>query len=144
MEQNRIEPASAVEPMEELIGMQKRMLLHARITTLCSLALSLALLIAVVVSMRWIHEKIDHAESSLTAIDQLVEDAGARLEAAGALMDSTGVLIDNANTMVTDNAVTVAETVEKLNEVDIEGLNEAIDSLNTAIEPLTKFANLFR
>lgn len=129
-DQERNESAPRSGRLEELLNVQKKMLLHTRITTVFNMLLSVVLLVAVVMTIHWMSAKVEHVESSLTAIDQMVDDAT--------------VLIDNANTMVTDNADTVAETVEKLNEVDIEGLNEAIDNLNTAIQPLSNFAGLFQ
>jgi len=124
------ESATHNEHLEELILVQKKMLLHTKVTTVFNMVLCLVLLAVIITTTRWISAKVEHVESSLTAIDQLVDDAG--------------VLIENTNTMVTDNADTVAETVQKLNEVDIETLNEAIENLNTAIEPLSNFAGLFQ
>lgn len=124
------ESAPHSEHLEELIRVQRKMLLHTRVTTGINMLLCLVLLAVVLTATRWMSAKVEHVESSLTAIDQLVDDAG--------------VLIENTNTMVTDNADTVAETVQKLNEVDIETLNEAIENLNSAIEPLSRFAGLFQ
>ena len=146
-EKNEMEPQGG--QWEELLKVQKKVLLHTRITTIFNILLSLALLAAVVMTVHWTNEKIEHMESSLAAIDRLVEDAG--------------TLVESTNTMVTDNADAVTETVQKLNEVDFEGLNDAIGHLNTAIQevdveglnsainnlnkaiqPLTKLADLFK
>ena len=124
------ESAMHSEHLDELVRVQKKMLLHTKITTGINMALCLVLLVLIVTATFWVSAKVEHVESSLTAIDQLVDDAG--------------ILIENTNTMVTDNADTVAETVQKLNEVDIETLNEAIENLNKAIEPLSNFAGLFQ
>lgn len=118
------------EHLEELIRVQKKMLLHTRIATAFNLALCLVLLGVIIAATRWLSVKAEQVETTLTAVDQMVEDAG--------------VLIENTNTLVTENADTVAETVQKLNEVDIETLNDAISNLNTAIEPLSNFASLFQ
>ena len=148
MEQKTNGSEPRLEQWEELLKVQKKMLLHTRITTLFNILLSVVLLVAVVMTIRWTNTKIEHMENSLTEIDRLVDDAG--------------VLIDNTNAMVTENADAVAETVQKLNEVDfaglndaigylntaiqevdIEGLNDAINDLRKAIQPLTKLADLF-
>jgi len=118
------------EHLEELIRVQKKMLLHTRIATAFNMVLCLVLLGIIIASTRWLSVKAEQVETTLTAVDQMVEDAG--------------VLIESTNTLVTDNADTVAETVQKLNEVDIETLNDAISNLNTAIEPLSNFASLFQ
>ena len=118
------------EHLEELIRVQKKMLLHTRIATAFNMVLCLVLLGIIIASTRWLSVKAEQVETTLTAVDQMVEDAG--------------VLIESTNTLVTENADTVAETVQKLNEVDIETLNDAISNLNTAIEPLSNFASLFQ
>lgn len=129
-EENTNESAMHSAHLEELVQMQRQMLRHTKITTGINMALCLVLLVLIVSATFWVSAKAGQVESSLAAIDQLVDDAG--------------VLIENTNTMVTDNADTVAETVQKLNEVDIETLNAAIENLNTAIEPLSNFAGLFQ
>jgi glycerol-3-phosphate O-acyltransferase len=130
MKESDMNGAPQSEHLEELIRVQKKMLLHTRIATAFNMVLCLVLLGIIIASTRWLSVKAEQVETTLTAVDQMVEDAG--------------VLIESTNTLVTDNADTVAETVQKLNEVDIETLNDAISNLNTAIEPLSNFASLFQ
>jgi hypothetical protein len=111
--------------LNELIDNQKKLVRQARFTSVINLIIGIVLIAALVTVI----PRVRRVETSLTEIDQLVEDAG--------------VLIENTNTMVTDNTDAVAETVQKLNDVDFETLNTAIDNLNTAIEPLAALAGLF-
>jgi hypothetical protein len=46
--------------------------------------------------------------------------------------------------MVENNTEAITETVQKLNNVDFETLNNAIKNLNDAIEPLARFAGMFK
>lgn len=132
------------ERTEELLQVQKKMLVHTRITMAVNTLLSLVLLVVIVVAIHWISTEADHVESSLAAIDQMVEDAGTLIANTNTIVGDAGILIENTNTMVTENADNVEETIQKLNEVDIEGLNDAIGNLNAAIQPLAEFASLFQ
>ena len=91
---------------------------------------------------------INHVQESLTQVDELVADASTLIQDStdqiNALVGDATILIDNANTMILDNTDAVSETVRKLNAVDFERLNKAIQDLDDAIQPLASFANLFK
>ena len=112
--------------LSELIDNQKRLVRQAKLTTVVNILIGLVLVAALVLVI----PRVRRVETSLAEIDQLVADAGE--------------LIENTNTMVTDNTDAVAETVQKLNDVDFDTLNDAIENLNTAIEPLAGLAGLFQ
>ncbi len=108
---------------------------------------------------------IDHAETSLSEVDVLIAETENRMSETEKLiakadeamteiqgtttkfnlvLDQASVLIDNANTMVENNTEAITETVQKLNKVDFDSLNNAIKNLNDAIEPLARLANMFK
>lgn len=60
-----------------------------------------------------------------------------------AAVDFTG-MIDGVNTLVATGQASLVETVNKLNAIDFEALNTAIDRLNEVIDPLAKFFKVFR
>lgn len=51
--------------------------------------------------------------------------------------DISGMLAD-VNLLVEDSQDTMSEALEKIQAIDIETLNEAIDGLNTVVSPLAK------
>ena len=68
----------------------------------------------------------------------------ASLAEVDALIGEAGTLINNTNSMVETNTDAVTDTIQKLNEVDFEGLNSAIQNLNDVVEPLSNFARMFQ
>lgn len=59
-----------------------------------------------------------------------------------AAVDFAG-MIDGVNTLVATGQASLVETVGKLNAIDFEALNTAIDTLNQVIDPLAKFFKVF-
>ena len=68
----------------------------------------------------------------------------ASLAEVDTLIGEAGTLINNTNSMVETNTDAVTDTIQKLNEVDFEGLNSAIQNLNDVVEPLSNFARMFQ
>ena len=58
------------------------------------------------------------------------------------VMDFTG-MVEGVNTLVATGQAGLAETVNKLNSIDFEALNKAIDTLTQVIDPLAKFFKVF-
>ena len=52
-------------------------------------------------------------------------------------------MIDDVNGLVTSSQQGLEGTLEKINSIDIESLNEAIDGLAKVVEPLAKFFKAF-
>lgn len=59
-----------------------------------------------------------------------------------AAVDFAG-MIDGVNTLVATGQTSLVETVNKLNAIDFEALNTAIDTLTQVIDPLAKFFKVF-
>ena len=94
---------------------------------------------------------IDHAEASLTELDKLIAESESSIvklngiaDDMDALIAQAGILIENSNEMVENNTDAITETVNKLNNVDFEALNKAIHDLSAVIEPLARFASMFK
>jgi len=52
-------------------------------------------------------------------------------------------MVEGVNTLVATGQIGLEETVAKLNAIDFEALNQAIDTLSQVIEPLAKFFKVF-
>ena len=53
-------------------------------------------------------------------------------------------MISNVDALVVSGQAGIEQSMEKLNTVDFETLNKAIQDLSDVIEPLAKFSNMFR
>jgi hypothetical protein len=143
-----VAPRTQEDLLAELLSYQKKEVRHARITTICGIVFAAVLLVALFSIMPKVLAVINHVQESLTQVDELVADASTLIQDStdqiNALVGDATILIDNANTMILDNTDAVSETVRKLNAVDFERLNKAIQDLDDAIQPLASFANLFK
>ena len=52
-------------------------------------------------------------------------------------------MVEGVNTLVATGQSGLQETVNKMNSIDFEALNKAIDTLTQVIEPLAKFFKVF-
>ena len=122
---------------DQMLSVQKKMLRMARLSYITNIILVIALIAAAVILIprmnstnRRAGELMEHAEKTMTTIDKIAGDAQ--------------TLIKDADKMVTDNTDAVTQTVKKLNEVNFDTLNEAIENLNAAVKPLAEFAKMFQ
>ena len=53
-------------------------------------------------------------------------------------------MVDNIDDLVSGSSESLNQAMEKINAIDINKLNSAIENLNDAVEPLAKFANMFK
>ena len=60
-----------------------------------------------------------------------------------ASMDLSG-MVKNVDALVTDSQAGLADALAKLNSIDIDSLNTAIESLAAVVEPLSKLTNIFK
>lgn len=82
----------------------------------------------------------------LQAISQQAETVLSNLEVVShdlASMDLSG-MVKNVDALVTDSQAGLADALAKLNSIDIDSLNTAIESLAAVVEPLSKLTNIFK
>lgn len=138
------------ELLQEILKYQKKNARLTRISAIavlvmaCVFAVALAFLIPKAVKL------VDNAMGSLAQVDELIDDTGVVMQnlndisvEVNTVISDAQVLIDNSNTMVEDNTDAITETVQKMNQVDFETLNKAINDLSDVVEPLANFFNKF-
>jgi len=77
---------------------------------------------------------LEQAEVVMTNLEQVTEEL-TELEFAK--------MVNDVDQLVATSQQGLEETLEKMNSIDIETLNEAIDGLAKVVEPLTKFFKVF-
>ena len=109
----------------------------AILTAVCFLAL-----VFVIVSV------VPQFEALFTELDSLLEQAETvmtNLETVTTELtqvDFAG-MVNDVDQLVTSSQQGLEETLEKVNSIDFENLNDAIESLAQVIEPLSKFFKVF-
>lgn len=109
----------------------------AILAAVCCCAMLLAVL-SVVPQVQQIAEQVQNlgtqAETVLGNLDAVTSEL--------AQVD-LGSMVSNVDTLVTDSQEGVKQALDKINELDISSLNQAIADLSAVVKPLADFFNRF-
>ena len=118
--------------------MGKLICLFCLIMALCSVAvfvLALNILPQVEAFLPQVGRVIDQMQAVLGNLEQTTQ--------ALASMDLGGMAAD-LDALVVSGRQSLEVTMEKLNTIDFEALNSAIEDLASVVEPLSRFASMFK
>ena len=115
---------------EEQTRLLKKQLFYMRIHPAASLFLTAALLFVII--------------RVLPGLTQALDQANMVLADAGEAIEDLQEVSRNVNELVNSGSLAVGQTMEKIEQMDIEQLNEAISDLNRVIEPLAEFFGRFQ
>ena len=115
---------------EEQTRLLKKQLVHMRIHTATGLILTAAFLFVII--------------RLLPGLTQALDQANAVLADAGEAIEDLQEVSQNVNELVDSGSLAIGQTMEKIEQMDIEQLNGAIADLNRVIEPLAEFFGRFQ
>ena len=115
---------------EEQTRLLKKQLVHMRIHTATGLILTAAFLFVII--------------RLLPGLTQALDQANAVLADAGAAIEDLQEVSQNVNELVDSGSLAIGQTMEKIEQMDIEQLNGAIADLNRVIEPLAECFGRFQ
>ena len=120
----------AGEDDREEIRLLRKQLFYMRIQTAAGLLLTFVLLAAVL--------------RLLPGAVRVLDQANAVLADARTAIADLDEVSENVNELVNSGSEAVGQTMEKIEQMDIEQLNDAIADLNRVIEPLAEFFGRFQ
>ena len=85
---------------------------------------------------------VDSAEKVMMNLDAISADL-AKLD-LGTMVDNMSGLISDVDGLITTTRDGLQDTLEKIDKIDFDALNQAIKDLGAVIEPLAKFVKNFR
>ena len=100
---------------------------------------NLAVLALVVFLVATLLPKVNATFEDLNTVMKNVQTITEDLAAA----DVEGMM-GNIDDLVVESSDSLTQAMKKINALDIEKLNDAINNLNDAIEPMARFANMFK
>lgn len=130
--------------LEELLKKQEKMLRITRLSGLAVLALAVALIIACVILVPKAVSTMQQIETLAQEASVLMENANTTLEGIDEMSAEIKTAADGINGLVEDNSSVLTESMTKLNSIDFEGLNKAINDLGAVVEPMAKFFGKFK
>lgn len=151
MGENEKTELDQMELLEQILEENKKRTLYARISMFVSMTALAILILCLVIELPKINVLVTKAETALADVQTTLENAQTALtqveSAATGLVgmsDSITATSTSLNTFVSDNAETIAAAMEKIDSIDYEGLNNAIQDLQDAVEPFANLVNRFK
>lgn len=131
------------EMMTELVKNSRKQLFHARLRTLASIVIAGGIVVFLIIVVPVVLKTAAQANDIMVKASETITLADDAIESITEMSGSITSMGENMDTFITENAESVAAVMEKIEAVDFEGLNSAIEDLGTVIEPLAKFFNKF-
>ena len=125
------------ENLELLLKESKKRTFLTRIMACCMIIITVAMLVTVSVLVPKAIESMKHLNDAAVTFDNAVTE----MHELTVELKDTNTLLQN---FVNDNAKTLSEIITKINKIDFEALNEAIDGLRDTVEPFANFMNFFK
>ena len=127
-----------LELLERMEKANRKQVIYARLQFVFSIVAALCCVVLVLAGMQVLpalQETAAQAEAVLGNLETVTE------ELANA---DIGGMVKNVDSLVTTSQTGVEQTMSKINAIDFEALNDAIQDLSDVIEPIAKFFNTFR
>ncbi|HJD13302.1 MAG TPA: hypothetical protein IAA03_05895 [Candidatus Ruminococcus avistercoris] len=126
-EMNQKEERSEKEILQEQLECARKQMRYSRVTCIMATVMALALVISAV----FVVPSLNRAADSIAQVSGQLEELQLQdLELAETLKDIDEFVITSEKG--------VQKTIEKLDAVDLEKLNEAIEALRNVVEPLRR------
>lgn len=135
--------ADREELLQRLVTTSSKQLFYARLTTLTAMVLCAAVALCLGLVVPKVMTTVDNANDILSQVSETITLADTTLESVTEMSTSVTDMGTTMETFITDNAETVEEVMTKLDKIDFEGLNDAIEDLGDVVEPLANFFGKF-
>ncbi len=137
--------------MKQLYENSKKSLLLQRISTICSAGIFVVLLCTALIvvpkavkTLSDISEVTDNAQTMIDSAKTTIESASTTLEDVSEMAKSLDQAGDKMGQILLDNETSLADSMEKISNIDFDGLNKGIKDLQDAIGPFANLMNKFR
>ncbi len=129
--------------LKELLEWEKKEAKYAKRTSMLLGALVLIFLVVAVIIVPKAVTVLENTNEAVVTAQKSLDKIDTQLDSIQTMTDSITKTSDNMNTMVEDNAEQLTEAVKKMQSIDFEGLNQAIEDLQTAVKPMAKMMKAF-
>ncbi len=138
------------ELLSALVREQKKTTLFLKIVAVLMAVLLVTVFLIAAVIVPKMNRTLKQAETVLADAELLAGATGTALEDIPELLSQcqgslTGIdeMVGNVNDLVENNTEAITESIEKLNNVDFETLNQSISELHSILEPIANFFGQF-
>ena len=134
-----------LEMMEEMEKNSRKQVMYARLQFIFAVVAAVCcavLLFAGLKVLPQLQAAATQAEIVLNNLEEVTTDL-AKVD-LGSMVENVDGLVSNVDALVGTSQIGIEETMEKLNKIDFDALNQAIEDLSDVIEPIAKFFKTFR
>ncbi|MBQ9361375.1 MAG: hypothetical protein IJT96_10120 [Lachnospiraceae bacterium] len=132
------------ELLKQILEADKKEVKYAKRAAFFMMGLFLVFLVAAIIIVPKVVETLSHVNTAVISAGETMKGADEALENINKMSESITGTSEQMNTMLTDNAQSLTDAVEKMNSIDFEGLNGAIQDLQDAVGPFADFMNKFK
>ncbi|WP_034443330.1 DUF948 domain-containing protein [Butyrivibrio sp. AE2032] len=123
--------------LEEIKKLSKKQVRWQRLSALCILGALATVVIVLFMVIPRVLTTLDHINQVATKMESSIEDIDV-------MVDEMTDASKNLNKLVGENSTALTDAIEKMANVDYDGLNQAIQDLQDAIGPMATFFNRFK
>ena len=134
-----------LELLEEIKKGNTKQVLFARLQCIFSIVAALCCVIILLLGLKILPEirtSVTQAETVLGNLEDVTTEL-AKMD-LGSMVENVDGLVKNVDDLVTTSQSGVEQTMDKINAIDFETLNKAIEDLSEVIAPIANFFNGFR
>ena len=132
------------ELMKKLSENSAKSLKFQRITAFCMVGILAVFVIAAFMVVPPTVAMVREIHITASAVGDTVEQASALIseldKTAKELQETSGTM----NDLLTENGETITESLDKMSQIDFDGLNQGIKDLQDAVGPFASFMNKFK
>ena len=133
-----------MENNQEMQKLMKKQLVYARIQCVFAVVAAVCCLVLLLTVLR-VMPQVQEIAQEVQAIGTQAETVLTNLETVTeklAQVDLAG-MVNDMDALVASSQTGVEEALKKIENIDIDALNKAIQNLSAVVEPLAKFFNAF-
>ena len=137
--------------MKQILEADRKEVKYAKRAAVFTCGLFVIMLVAAIIIVPRVVNTLKTVDDALlTAVDTIqsaqgtIDNVNEAIEGVNQMTSSITGTSENMNTMLTDNSQSLTDAVDKMNNIDFDGLNKAIKDLQDAVGPFASFMNRFR
>ncbi|MCR5594904.1 MAG: hypothetical protein K6G12_03585 [Lachnospiraceae bacterium] len=131
------------DPITILIKKQEKQLFYTRIMSLAVVAMAVMVLFVCVIIVPKVTKTIGQVDILINEVSDAIDNVNTSLAGFDEMSTEITTAAEGINGLVEENAEVLSDSMNKLNSIDFEGLNDAIKDLQDVVEPLANFFNKF-
>ena len=141
--QNMGESSTSEDLLKKIYDNSQKQLLIKKIELACVVICLIALLVVVIRIVPRAVGLLDTLQDSASRIETTMDKADKAMDDVSSMANSVERISGGIDEIVGENGTKLSETVEKMSNIDFDGLNDAIQDLQDAVGPFANFMKRF-